>query len=50
MTVEEVEQALNMRVIPVESGGKDFLEAIINPAYHTDRDNGNFVYIQAYDK
>lgn len=50
ITVEEVEQALKMKVVVVDSGGKDFLEAIINPAYHTDRDNGSFVYIQAYDR
>lgn len=50
MTVEEVENELKMRVVPVESGGKDFLESIINPDYYTNRDNGNFVYIQAYDR
>lgn len=50
MTVDEAEKALNMRVVPVESGGKDFLEAIINDKYYTNRDNGNFVYIQAYDR
>ena len=50
MTVDEVEKALNMQVVPVESGGKDFLEAIINAEYYTNRDNGNFVYIQAYDR
>ena len=50
MTVDEVEKALNMQVVPVESGGKDFLEAIINDEYYTNRDNGNFVYIQAYDR
>ena len=50
MTVDEVEKALNMRVVPVESGGKDFIEAIINDEYYTNRDNGNFVYIQAYDR
>lgn len=50
MTVKEVEQELKMKVVPVESGGKDFLEAIINDEYYTNRDNGNFVYIQAYDR
>ncbi len=50
MTVAEVEKALNMRVVSVEAGGRDFIEAIINPEYCSNRDNGNFVYIQAYDK
>lgn len=50
MTVKEVEQELKMKVVSVESGGKDFLEAIINDEYYTNRDNGNFVYIQAYDR
>ena len=50
MTVAEVETKLGMKLIPVESGGKDFIEAIINPDYSINRDNGNFVYIQAYDR
>ena len=50
MTVAEVETKLGMKLVPVESGGKDFIEAIINPNYSINRDNGNFVYIQAYDR
>lgn len=50
MTVTDVENALQMKVVAVESSGKDFIEAIINPDYCSDRDNGNFVYIQAYDR
>ncbi len=50
MTVDEVERELGMKVVPVESGGKDFLEAMTNMQYHMERDNGNFVYIQAYDR
>ena len=50
MTVEDVERELNMRIVPIDSGGRDFIEAIINPEYTMDRDNGNFVYIQAYDR
>jgi len=50
MTVAEVETKLGMKLVPVESGGKDFIEAIINPDYSINRDNGNFVYIQAYDR
>lgn len=50
MTVAEVETKLGMKLVTVESGGKDFIEAIINPDYSINRDNGNFVYIQAYDR
>ncbi len=50
MTVDEVERELEMKIVPVESGGKDFLEAMMNMQYRMERDNGNFVYIQAYDK
>ena len=50
MTVEEVERELGMKVVPVESRGQDFLEAMTNMEYHMDRDNENFVYIQAYDR
>lgn len=50
VTVEEVENELNIKVVPVEVSGRDFIEAIINSDYATCRDNGNFVYIQAYDK
>ncbi len=50
VTVTEVERELGMKVVPVESGGKDFIEAIINPAYCIGRNNSNFVYIQAYDR
>ena len=48
VTVSQVEEALGMRVITVEPGGRDFIEAIINPEYCSDRNNENFVYIQAY--
>ena len=50
ITLQEVEQQLGMKVVPVESSGRDFIEAIINPEYHNGRDNRNFVYIQAYDR
>lgn len=50
MTVGEVERELGMKVVPVESRGQDFLEAMTNMEYHMDRDNENFVYIQAYDR
>ena len=48
VTVSQVEEALGMRVVTVEPGGRDFIEAVINPKYCSDRSNENFVYIQAY--
>ncbi len=48
VSVSQVEEALGLRVITVEPGGKDFVEAVINPEYCSGRNNENFVYIQAY--
>ncbi|MBQ4529817.1 MAG: DUF512 domain-containing protein [Lachnospiraceae bacterium] len=50
MTVEEVEKELKMKVVAIEPGGGDFIEAMINPEYSVCRDNGNFVYVRAYDR
>lgn len=50
LTVADVEQALDMKVTAVESGGKAFLDAILDPEYRMERNNDNFVYIQAYDR
>lgn len=47
-TVEQVEEALKMRVVPVETQGKDFIASILSPDYRMDRKNENFVYIKAY--
>ena len=49
-TVEDVEQKLGMRLIPIESGGGDFVEAILNLEYSMERTNDNFVYVKAYDR
>lgn len=49
MTVKDLEEGLNMKVVPIESGGKEFIEAMINKNYSMDRVNDNFVYIQAFD-
>ena len=46
----DVEEALGARVVINGPEGKDFVEAILNPKYHDGRDNGNFVYIKAYDR
>ncbi len=48
VTVADVEEALGMRVVTAEPGGKDFIETVINPGYCSGRNNENFVYIQAY--
>ncbi len=49
MTIDQVEDELNLRVVPIESGGDDFIQAILNPEYSMDRDNESVGYIQAYD-
>ena len=50
LTVEDVEAALEMKLTAVEPGGREFIDAILYPDYEMDRNNENFVYIQAYDK
>lgn len=50
MTTEELEKALGMKVIAVEAGGKDFIDAMISEGYRMNRNNDNFVYIKAYDR
>ena len=50
LTVQDVEQALDVQVSAVESGGKDFIDAVLNEQYAMERENDNFVYIQAYDR
>lgn len=50
VTVAEVEKALGLQVVPVESGGQDFVEAVLNKDYCMERENEQFVYVQAYDR
>ncbi len=50
VTTADVETELGVRVVINGPTGRDFVEAVINPKYHDGRDNGNFVYIQAYDR
>ncbi|MBQ8632120.1 MAG: DUF512 domain-containing protein [Lachnospiraceae bacterium] len=50
ITTDDVEQALGARVVINGPEGRDFVEATLNPKYHDGRDNGNFVYIKAYDR
>ena len=49
-TCEKVEESLSMKLIPVETDGYAFLEAVMNPEYSMDRGNENYVYIHAYDR
>ena len=50
LAVQDVERELGMKVVAVESGGKEFIDAILDPEYRMERKNDNFVYIQAYDR
>ena len=48
ITLRDVEEALAMKVVAVESGGGALLEAVLSEDYCMDRDNERFGYIQAY--
>lgn len=48
VTVQDVERALGLTVKAVESGGADFVAAVLDPAYQMERENENFVYVQGY--
>ena len=48
ITVSEVEKALGMCVVAIDSGGKEFIDAILSKDYRMERNNENFVYIQAF--
>ena len=50
VTTADVEAALDAKVVINGPEGKDFVEAVVNPKYRDGRDNGNFVYIKAYDR
>ena len=39
-----------MELVAVEQGGREFIKAIPEPKYRMERNNDNFVYIQAYDR
>ncbi len=49
VTRQELEKTLQVSINIVESSGKDFLDAVINSDYLSNRDNGNFVYVKAYE-
>jgi putative radical SAM enzyme (TIGR03279 family) len=51
MTVSDIEEQLNVRVVPVEVGGKTLIEAVLQEDYFMDRHNDEddeFVYIDVY--
>lgn len=48
VTVSDVEKALGMRVVAIDSGGKEFIDAVLSKDYIMNRNNENFVYIQAF--
>lgn len=50
VTLGELENALQVPVNIVESSGKGFLEALIGCGKRRVKENGNFVYIDAYDR
>ncbi len=50
MTVAEVEKALGLRVVPVEAGGQDFVDAVLDREYCMERENEQFVYVRGYDR
>lgn len=50
MKLDEVENALQVKINIVESSGQDFLNSVIRMNERIVRDNGNFVYIDAFDR
>lgn len=48
VSVSEVEKALGMKVVALETGGQEFIDAILRDDYIMERNNENFVYIKAY--
>ncbi len=50
VTVAEVEKALGLRVVPVEAGGQDFVDAVLDLEYCMERENEQFVYVRGYDR
>lgn len=48
VSVSDVEKALGMKVVAIESGGQEFIDAVLRDDYIMDRNNENFVYIKAF--
>ena len=51
MTVQELEDALNMTLVAVENQGQELIEAMLNHHYTMQRDNDtdSFVYVKGYN-
>lgn len=50
ITADDVEKELKIKVVPIESGGHEFLHSVLNIDYEMKRNNENFVYIKAYEE
>ena len=50
MTVRQVEKALEVHLTAIEPGGQDFVDAILDEEYQMERENEEFVYVNAYDR
>jgi NifB/MoaA-like Fe-S oxidoreductase len=49
ITGDQIEKGLAIKLVPVESGGRAFLDAILNADYRMNRNNENIGYIKAYE-
>ncbi len=50
VTLQEAQEALGMKIVPVDSRGDDLLRALLEEDYHMHRDDTGFVYVKAYGK
>lgn len=50
MTIEDVENAVHMKVVPTGSKGQDFIDSIVDEHYNMKERNENFVYVQTYSQ
>lgn len=50
VTAIDVEKELQIELIATESGGKEFLDSILDKDYQMKRNNENFVYVKAYEE
>ncbi len=50
MTVQQVEETLGMHLTAIEPGGQDFVDAVLDEGYQMERENEEFVYVNAYDR
>ena len=50
MTIQDAEERLGMKLVPVEMGGQDFINAVLDKEYGMERVNDEFVYVRGYPK